>query len=168
MNPWDAGWVAGLFEGEGCVVIRRTPDRDHVAVQLLVNMTDEDVIQRLAAVTGVGTVRGPVWSPKRAHKKPVWHWFCGREQDVAFVLVHIFPYLGERRRAKVLEAADVMAMRFVKRQARIAKCGTQSGYNRHRRLGQPYCADCRKAAVEAGRQRKLRKKGVLVLVDDLT
>lgn len=31
---------------------------------------------------------------------------------------------------------------------KVAKCGTRSGYNRHKRLDEPYCEECKKANKE--------------------
>lgn len=41
------------------------------------------------------------------------------------------------------------------RPAYIAKCGTRSGYGRHRRLGEVPCADCRKANSNSERKRRV-------------
>ena len=53
----DIAWATGLFEGEGCITASggtaaaRTPE-------LHLDMTDEDVVRRLAIVLG-GNVTGP-------------------------------------------------------------------------------------------------------------
>ena len=51
----DIVWAAGLFEGEGCTYLFK----DRRSVQLLVKMTDLDVLERLAVVAGYGKVAGP-------------------------------------------------------------------------------------------------------------
>jgi hypothetical protein len=35
---------------------------------------------------------------------------------------------------------------YIPKSQRVAQCGTRSGYNRHRRLGEDACADCLAAA----------------------
>lgn len=40
-----------------------------------------------------------------------------------------------------------------------AACGTESGRNRHRRLGEPSCDACRAASREASARRRERAKG---------
>lgn len=32
---------------------------------------------------------------------------------------------------------------------KVAQCGTRAGYNRHRRLGEPTCLDCRAAQTKS-------------------
>lgn len=46
---------------------------------------------------------------------------------------------------------------------RVAKCGTRSGYNRHLRLGQSVCPECRRATADnPGPKAQSRAKTVLV------
>jgi hypothetical protein len=64
----DIAWAAGLFEGEGSIVISR---EGRVALQ--VHMTDEDVMRHLAEVLG-GNITGPYQyqQPDGHKRKPFW------------------------------------------------------------------------------------------------
>jgi hypothetical protein len=42
--------------------------------------------------------------------------------------------------------------------AEAAKCGTRSGYKRHRRIGEDPCLDCRLATTQANREYRQRKR----------
>lgn len=45
-------WLAGLLEGEGCFSVRQ--DGQRRSPKVLINMTDKDVIERVAALVGSG------------------------------------------------------------------------------------------------------------------
>lgn len=97
----DAIAMANLFEGEGCIGIKRTGN--HLYARLTVSMSDEDVVRAFHQRAGCGTVRGPVQRPNR---KPMWTWAVGHKAEVRRLLTLWLPYLGERRSAKAREALD--------------------------------------------------------------
>lgn len=39
----------------------------------------------------------------------------------------------------------------------VAQCGTRAGYNRHLKNGEPTCADCKRAQVEAVQKWKAKR-----------
>jgi hypothetical protein len=66
-------------------------------------MTDQDVIETLHRIVGVGTV---VWqhapAQKKINAKPRWNWrVSGKKAEE--LMWKMLPYLGERRRAKFAE-----------------------------------------------------------------
>lgn len=101
-------WAAGLFEGEGCVMAQ------HGKPFLQVRMTDEDVVRKFhSAVCGVGKVYGPyqtrqykAGSVKNNPKwKPNWVWQV-RGEEALQLLVFLVPFLGGRRRSKIVEVCN--------------------------------------------------------------
>ena len=92
MTEIQVAWLAGLFEGEGCIYLRK---KDGSPV-LLISMTDEDIICRVYATTGVGYVnyREPIG------KKSVWRWSVQKWSDVGNILETLLPLLGIRRAEK--------------------------------------------------------------------
>lgn len=97
------GWVVGIFEGEGTIIIRETDRRR--SVRVAVGSTDLDVVERLQALVG-GNLNGPY---ARGKNKPIWHWRMDRQADVAAFLRALRPHLGERRGTKADEALAVIA-----------------------------------------------------------
>ncbi len=89
----DIAWGTGVFEGNGCITI------PHGAPSLYIDMTDEDVLRRVVAIFG-GNVTGPTY---RAGCKPVYHWRLDEVKPVQAILRRMWPYLGERRRARAAE-----------------------------------------------------------------
>lgn len=92
----DIAWAAGLFEGEGCIVVYKAPK---LGGMLTINMTDLDVLQKFHGIVGSGTLRGPYRAQKVQHK-PHYTWTVARWAHVEQIVHDFYPYLGQRRRAK--------------------------------------------------------------------
>lgn len=107
LKALDYAWAAGVLEGEGCLSIFKRPDRPNTtSTAIHCEMTDEDVIRRLHAIFGVGTVNGRTNVGNRKDtrlRKPTWIWSVQNMAGISNVLFHIWFYLGERRREKAAE-----------------------------------------------------------------
>lgn len=103
----DRAWLAGLFEGEGCIYISRVPS--HTGVSLSVFMTDRDVIEQVdhlfPSPRGVFEKRTP-----EGHKSQ-YGWVIMRRADVEEFLGLMLPWFGTRRRARAEEALAFLASR---------------------------------------------------------
>jgi hypothetical protein len=86
-------WVGGLIEGEGYFQPGLTNKKR--GVQVAVDSTDEDVVERLAALTVAGTVIN--LGSRQAHWKTRYRWSVTKKADVESVLSGIVPTLGARR-----------------------------------------------------------------------
>jgi hypothetical protein len=91
MDAIETAWLAGLYEGEGCLYHRK----DGGGYELVISMTDEDVIRKCQGVTGYGTLihferPEPGW-------KALWRWRVGRRDQIEDLLLAIRPHLGRRR-----------------------------------------------------------------------
>lgn len=99
----EAGWLAGLIEGEASIsrhVDRRT---GYVSWELSVSSVDEDVIRRAHQIAGVGVV---YFVPRqRAHWQDQWRWLVAKRDDIALTLATVLPLLGRRRSARAMEFA---------------------------------------------------------------
>ena len=125
-------WAAGLFEGEGCIYLS-PPSKRGQAKRLTVAMTDRDVLDRFAAIVGVGGIRP---HPVRGNRKPCWAWNANRWEDVVYVLDLLMPHFGERRTAKALE---ILAHPPIRNGQTCAKGHPLDGV---RGDGRAYCTTC--------------------------
>lgn len=91
MSASEIAWVAGVLEGEGSFITGAN-------LVISVTMTDQDVIERLASLTGVGRIHVN-GSPKRDHYKPAYQWHVKRIAHVRQLALAVMPWLGERRAA---------------------------------------------------------------------
>lgn len=103
MDAFETGWVAGLFEGEGTIVLNGSDRRRRVRVA--VGSTDHDVLVRLQALAG-GKLNGPY---SRGPNKPIWHWRIDKQAEVEAFLRLVVPHLCSRRRVKAEEALATIA-----------------------------------------------------------
>ena len=103
MNTNDAAYIAGLFDGEGCVQYKKywdtkrkdRPKRYKVwRISLEMSMTDKSVIQWVHEVLGVGTVNINIKnkSPSsKPHWKNQWRWRCSH-RDALTVAKLMWPF----------------------------------------------------------------------------
>lgn len=100
MSDVEAAWLAGLLEGEGSFIslIRRGVPRVRVSMV----STDQDVIERVMAITGVPTGT----QSQRPDRKRCYHWHCDRRRDVEALIERLYPLMGERRQGQMTEALD--------------------------------------------------------------
>lgn len=100
MSDFELGWVCGLFDGEGTFGV--TPEQ----VVLKLNQIDQDNIERLQRVTGVGSVR-PL-KKKAEHYKQAWIWQVGNRADVKKLIELMFPHLCARRQVRAMECLAII------------------------------------------------------------
>ena len=107
MTSEQCAWAAGLFEGEGTMLVQQMPlkygDIGREVVRLRIRMTDRDVIEKFAGIVGCGKTSGPEMFPGRMNSKPQWRWDTAKEGDVRMLLTVFMPHLGKRRRARAEE-----------------------------------------------------------------
>lgn len=90
-NALDVAWAAGLFEGEGCI----TP-RGKTSGEIVIGMTDRDILERVQAVFGVGGITS---EERRPPHKTCHRWSVSNAADCTMVLEAMLPWFGARRRA---------------------------------------------------------------------
>jgi|ERR1700729_2474300 len=98
----DIAWLAGLFEGEGCIYFEKKG-----SVSITIKMTDRDIIERVHKMVPckkISTVHPKPAQPHYKQPKPQYGWNHRHEDDVRPFLEAILPYLGERRGKKTREA----------------------------------------------------------------
>lgn len=94
-------WAVGLFEGEGSL----SKDKRSKSWRLVVEMTDEDVVQKFANVMDTGN-KVNYQKSRRSGLKPTYYWKCSRRAEVTRIILEMLPLLGDRRAHKVLDCLD--------------------------------------------------------------
>jgi hypothetical protein len=119
-------WAAGLFEGEGCISFSSPASRG-LRPKANLTSTDEDVIRRFHATVGVGKVFGPY---DQGHK-PFWSWQVYTFEQTQAVIAMLWPWLGERRRARAREVILRCRSYVAKSRRRRETCGVPGCSRRH-------------------------------------
>lgn len=99
-------WAAGLFEGEGSIVLHNDGRR----VLLALGMTDRDVVERFAAIVEAGAVTTLRRDDRAPQYKRMYRWTVGSNAEVVRLLTLMRPWLGDRRGAKADEALEQIAV----------------------------------------------------------
>jgi len=100
----DIAWLAGLLEGEGSFGIdsraaqRYTNSTAPGNPYISVSMTDEDVIAKVATITGKNYF---LVSQKTVTEKKVFKCHIGDRATVFTILTRILPYMGKRRQSEI-------------------------------------------------------------------
>lgn len=97
----ELAWAGGLFEGEGCFTGKEKGR--HYQVTAKVRMTDRDPLERFVRAVGVGEVKGPFEHHSGHGRKPFYSWAVQSFEHFQAVVAMLWPFLGERRKARALE-----------------------------------------------------------------
>lgn len=141
----DVAWAAGLFEGEGCIGFSNR----FSAPSLRLSMVDRDVVERFAAIIGIGIVRRNDYYYTKHGWQVQYLWEAGGLEAVEAVIC-LVPFLGERRTKRAQELIDWYVETYLKE---CAVCGDPFIA---RRSDQLYCTlRCTGKAQYAKRKTKL-------------
>ena len=100
MNDTDVAYIAGLFDGEGCVsykqYMRKRPHNKKAyptwQIRLEIAMTDKSILVWVNEMLGVGTVGEKRYKTKYTKGwKKQWRWRCSH-RDAFKVCCLLFPY----------------------------------------------------------------------------
>jgi len=101
----NIAWVAGLFEGEGCI---HAPTSGR-GVCLTLKMTDRDIVERLDALFPCPRIGTKL--PSQPHHKTQYIWTITKGEEMKSILALISPHFGERRSARARELMAVLENR---------------------------------------------------------
>lgn len=104
----DVAWAAGLFEGEGTIVITTATRSGHPRVGIAVASTDLDVLERFQQVIGFGGIHKKT-TKVQAHHKQQYQWGCGTNKETVRILTMLHPWLCTRRAERADQAMATLA-----------------------------------------------------------
>jgi hypothetical protein len=93
----DLAWIAGLFEGEGCVQLQTNK-----SVHLTVSMADPDVVARLASYWGTRVHEVNKRTSDKPHYKTQFRTYVTGRKAIGWALT-LYPLLGLRRKLRIQE-----------------------------------------------------------------
>lgn len=94
MDKYEVAWLAGLFDGEGCI---SWPRRELLhSVRLDIPQTNLELLEKVQAVTGTGKITAR--KRAKAQHSQAWTWSC-YGQNARSVLRQILPWLIVKRAA---------------------------------------------------------------------
>ena len=99
MKDTDLAYIAGLFDGEGCISYkqymrqRRHQEKAYLTwnIRMEMSMTDQSILRWVHEVLGVGTIGKRKNGRGSLVKKQQWRWRC-HFRDAFYVCCALFPY----------------------------------------------------------------------------
>lgn len=152
----EIAWAAGLFEGEGCFHITKTPYGGKVPV-LSIQMTDRDVLEKFQRIVDSGRVSGPNVRPHP--RKPIYKIDVAERASVKRVTAAFLPWLGERRKARALEILALVEKLDAAAEYRAKFCKRGHAWTPENIYTSPRgIRACRQCKKEHGREWMRRKR----------
>ena len=110
-------WAAGLFEGEGTIVTRKSS----VGCDISICSTDEDTVDNFLEAVGVGHKYGPYMYG--TNRKPFWRWACNNHDAVQDLLRKMLPLFGKRRAMRATDILNMYAARALQPHYTVSRKG---------------------------------------------
>ena len=99
LSVTDMAYIAGLFDGEGCVTCKKKPTKrkdrknkvyDQWYIRCELAMTDQLTVEWLHKTLGFGWCKEKRYNNKPKYKKQ-WRWACGYRDALVFAKI-VWPY----------------------------------------------------------------------------
>lgn len=117
----DIAWLAGLLEGEGCFLLRKSGGYKG-SISIALQMTDRDTVEKAATLMG-GKLYGP-HGPYGKGKLPTWQVFVFGEAAASWMMT-LYSFMSTRRQEKIKELLGIWKTQPVMRAGRMAVCHPQ-------------------------------------------
>jgi hypothetical protein len=98
-------WVAGLFEGEGSIILSANGPNAYQR-RLDITNTERDILQQVIGYSGLGRIVADRTEKRPAHHKQRLCWYVASWREIEEVGNRLYPFLGSRRRGRLGELFD--------------------------------------------------------------
>lgn len=139
VSETEIAWLAGLLEGEGSfgMITSHVAGKAYRYPKIVVNMTDRDVIARVAANFGNSVYVMPRPKNRPTHKQ---QWRAQVSGSAAAEWMRrLYPWLGSRRRARIDEVLTEYAQLVPTAVRRSEACAAAA--SERRRVGGRFAAE---------------------------
>lgn len=96
MTEAEWAYLAGFFDGEGCISLHTRYKKDGYRVRLTISQSDPK-LKTLYKQTGIGRIHR-VEPSGRFKSRPNYQWIINAHKEVELFLSHILPYLRFKKR----------------------------------------------------------------------
>lgn len=104
----DIAWAAGLFEGEGSIILERKRGlREYATCRVQVHSTDLDTLERMYGICGGNLPRTPEkTSVASCNVKPIYRWTLNGLAASERFYERVGPWLSSRRHGQFVRALE--------------------------------------------------------------
>jgi len=116
VNREDLAWLAGFFDGEGCVSVsqRDRKQGSYSALRLQITQCDRAPLDKTKSILGFGNVNGPY--PSFSHHKSAtrkagklkWSYNTSGFERVQATIAMMWPWLGEQKKRQYMNNLQML------------------------------------------------------------
>lgn len=148
MKQTDLAWLAGLYEGEGCLYLGKRITATKVnrkgenLYQWDITSTDIDILEKAKTLVGLGKIVNI--GRRQEHHKIKYRYRLYSAHEIYKVMKLLYPWLGIRRKKKAddffkfYESVDIQTRQEYTEGQKCKGCGNEIIGQR----GQGYCKSC--------------------------
>lgn len=142
----NLAWLAGFYEGEGCLYVGYRKTRDRLGEPLYhfdITNTDKDVLDKVLDIVGIGKITNV--GRNEEHHKDRFRFRLFKAEDIYAICVAMYPWLGQRRKAKIEEfiklykELDIQSRYEYQENAKCSNCDEKL---EKRKKARGYCNTC--------------------------
>ncbi len=104
----DIAWLAGIIDGEGCIMFRPLKKSGYHQCRLSISNTDEGILNEVKRILGEWLVFYTIALTIKEHRKPIYQIEVNRQAEVCFVLAQVGPFLKSIKRERIKIVLDYM------------------------------------------------------------
>lgn len=150
MKQTDIAWLAGLYEGEGCLFLgkriksQKYNRQGEILYQWDITSTDNDILERACAIIGFGKVINVGKAEK--HHKDRYRYRLNSAHEIYKVMKLVYPWLGDRRKQKAddffkfYESTDIQIRLKYEENQKCKACNKI--LDKKKQKGRGYCTSC--------------------------
>lgn len=101
----DLAWLAGFFDGEGCVHCHQY-DNAHNTVRIVLRVAQNaflpETLDKIYRITGRGNFH--THHSRRGRENPITTWTAASFEDVQYVMASIWPWLSDIKKQKYIDS----------------------------------------------------------------
>ena len=98
-------WLAGIFDGEGCITIGAGKYPNTIMLRIVLRSRDKFVIDEIQRIAGGRVTYRAVQKSWRPNCSDQWEWCLGKRALIEGLLVELIPYLLLKK-ARATEALE--------------------------------------------------------------
>ncbi len=110
----DIAWLAGILDGEGCLIFNPQHKPNRHLLRLQFTNTDEGILVEIKRILAEWLVPYSFHPSTKNHlgKKPCWNIEVYRRMEISFILEKLIPYLKSVKKAKAFLILDYIKQTY--------------------------------------------------------
>ena len=109
LTDYERGFLEGIIDGEGCLYTGLNSNGKTRLFNLLISMTNKEILEKTRTIIGEGIVRGPRSADRRGHRLPEWTYIASAN-TLRWLLPQLRLIVKEDKKEKILTALNLVML----------------------------------------------------------